>query len=243
MDKKLIEQFGQDILSYRIRTARQKKRAVYEDFDKHLLRLDRESEALWKWKYGLGCEPLIPPVQRGWVRTFVLKEDVARSPDQQLYANILAKINTRHYDSRKDFKVKKRRMGRRTYVTRTQKLRDLSFQEWRKLDETEKSFFFLVAEVHSNRVYYRYVFREPWRFVLKVKPNLVDKVPIQDIGMEQRWQRLRNYTDLNGYVYRQRWLTRGHFNWLNFDEPYYDPNPIKNKTLRQILAEAREENL
>ncbi len=39
MDTKLIQQYGEDILCYRLRTARQKKRMRYEDFDKQLIQL------------------------------------------------------------------------------------------------------------------------------------------------------------------------------------------------------------
>ena len=37
MDTKFIQQYGEDILCYRLRTARQKKRMQYEDFDKQLI--------------------------------------------------------------------------------------------------------------------------------------------------------------------------------------------------------------
>jgi hypothetical protein len=47
MDTKLIKQFGTDILCYRIRTARQKKRMQYEDFDKQLIALNKEQEPLY----------------------------------------------------------------------------------------------------------------------------------------------------------------------------------------------------
>ena len=78
MDKKLIEQYGTEILSYRLRTARQKKRMQYEDFDKQLIQLHEEESALRSQKRNLGWEPLIPPVQKGWKRFFVLRDDVAR---------------------------------------------------------------------------------------------------------------------------------------------------------------------
>ena len=44
--------------------------------DKQLLKLDREKQKIYEAIMNLGYEDLIPPVQRGWKRTFVLREDV-----------------------------------------------------------------------------------------------------------------------------------------------------------------------
>ena len=249
MDKKLIERFGQDILSYRLRTARQRKRAVYEDFDKYLMQLDREESILWKQKFNLGWEPLIPAVQRGWVRSFVLREDVAKGSHAQFFAGILGKINSHEYSHRKDFRVKKRRMGRRVYVARRQVLKELSPDSFhrKKFTEEEKTFFQLVEDMPDQKghIYRRYVFREPWRFVLKVRPNIVDKVRIRDIVLEQRLTQIRKYLDSTAYLHRQMKLVHGSdINRMGRNRrANYDPNPIKSKPLHKILEEAKEEIL
>src|SRR5690349_6246627 len=93
MDSKLVKQYGSEILSYRLRTVRQKKRMQYEDFDKKLLKLDKEETRLCKQKQVIIWEPLKPPVQRGWNRFFVLREDVATSKHAAFFENILKKIN------------------------------------------------------------------------------------------------------------------------------------------------------
>ena len=89
MDNKLIEQYGTEILSYRLRTARQKKRLQYEDFDKQLIQLHKERIQLREQQRNLGWQPLIPAVQRGFKRTFVLRDDVARSRNASFYTAIL----------------------------------------------------------------------------------------------------------------------------------------------------------
>lgn len=65
MDTKVIEQYGEDILCYRLRTARQKKRMQYKDFDRQLIQLHKEQNALYAQKRNLGWEVLHPPVQKG----------------------------------------------------------------------------------------------------------------------------------------------------------------------------------
>lgn len=73
---------------------RQKKRMQYEDFDKQLISLDKKRDDLQELKRNLGWEPLIPPVQKGWKRFFVLRDDVERSKHAEFFQNILKKINT-----------------------------------------------------------------------------------------------------------------------------------------------------
>ena len=47
MDTKIIKQYGDDILCYDLRTARQKKRMQYKDFDKQLIQLHKKENALY----------------------------------------------------------------------------------------------------------------------------------------------------------------------------------------------------
>jgi len=246
MDKRLIEQYGQEILSYRIRTARQKRRAVYEDFDKWLLALHREETALSKQKFSLGWEPIVPPVQKGWVRSFVLRDDTAIARHADFFAGILMKINTHVYSHRKDFRVRKRKMGRRIYVVRKQMLMEPPPDSFRrmKFTEEEKAFFQLVEDMPDQKghIYSRYVFKEPWRFVLKVRPNIIHKVRIKDFALEQRMGDIFDYLESNDHRCRQKKLLYGYNRW-NYHwqgEEYHNPNPIKNKTLLQILEEAKE---
>lgn len=91
MDTKLIKQYGEDIFCYRLRTARHKKRMQYEDFDKQLIQLHQEENGLYEQRRNLGWEPLLPAVQKGWKRFFVLRDDVARSKQAEFFENILKK--------------------------------------------------------------------------------------------------------------------------------------------------------
>lgn len=154
MDKKLIQQFGTDILCYRIRPARHKVRMQYEDLDKHLIQLDKEERQLWRRRVRLGWEPLIPPFQKGWNRSFVLREDVAASKDTEFFQGILNKINTCHWSHQKNFRIKKRRLGRKYYVVKPQKLRDLSPFEFRRQAFTDREQTYFDIE-------YRY---HPWKW-------------------------------------------------------------------------------
>jgi hypothetical protein len=246
MDKKLIQQFGEDIFSYRIRTKRQKIRARYEDFDKFLLQLDREESELYRRKRNLGWIPLTSPIQRGWKRFFVLREDVARSRHAEFFNGILEKINTCVHSNRKDFKVRKKITHGKWYrVVKMQKLLEPEAARFNKLGLTEKEKLWFIAEYRYDKRQRRfgtfYVFKEPWRFVLKIKPNMVDRIREHDEVLEAQIHRMREFLDRNNYRNRQLKLKHGYVPWRHFkDADYRESNPLKNRSLQDVLDEASD---
>jgi hypothetical protein len=240
MDSKLVKQYGTEILSYRLRTVRQKKRMQYEDFDKKLLRLNKERERLYKQQRDLGWEPLIPPVQKGWKRFFVLREDVARSKHAEFFQNILTKINTYDWSYRRDFRVRKRRYGRNKYAVKTQSLLRPCERYFQRLNFTdvEKSFFYEVWKMdHKKQLEKYYVFSEPWRFVLRVRPNMIDKVKRRDEVIERRLEEIDQYLEWNKYSGRLQKLTNGDCwrrRWRD-DFRFSGKNPCKNRPIHHLL--------
>jgi hypothetical protein len=249
MENKFIQEYGEDILCYRFRTERQKKRVQYKNFDKQLIALHKEERALYQQKRNLGWEPLIPPVQKGWKRFFTVRDDVARGRHGFFFENILAKINTKDWCHRKDFRIKKRKYGRKKYVVKEQKLLQPDEPHFLKLDfsETEKQFFH--EEYHFERwkktPLKRYVFNDPWRFVLRIRPNMIDKVRLRDEWLEARLKQIDNYLERNDYRKRQTKLLHGSGKWKCWKsgEIYDEVNPLKNIPLCQILDQVKNELL
>lgn len=249
MDNKLIKQHGEEILSYRLRSARQKKRMQYADFDKQLIQIDRRESELSFLKYNLGWEPLTPPVQKGWKRFFVLRDDVARGKQAEFFEGILKKINTYDWSYRKDFMVKRRRLGRKKYMVKTQRLLEPDEQHFKKLGFTdvEQQLFCVEdrTEKWSKQPVKRFVFVEPWRFVLRVRPNMIDQIRKKDAALESQIQQLSNHIDRNdlrkkiakalGDSYNYRW-------WKQRETPKHtEVNLYQNKSLRQILDMIKQE--
>ncbi|MBX9782866.1 MAG: hypothetical protein K2X48_06150 [Chitinophagaceae bacterium] len=240
MDTKLMDHYGEHILSYRLRTARQKKRMQYEDFDKQLIALYKKERALLIQKRNLGWEPLTPPVQKGWKRFFVLREDVAKCKQADFFETILKKINTYDWSWRKDFKVKRRRFGKKIYVLKPQKLLECSEWQFKKLafTDVERQMFDAVLHVSNyGRSEIKYVFREPWRFVLKIAPNMIDKIRKKDGELESRIQGITNFLERNDFRKRQIKIMHGSYgNWVwNDVEKYNEQHPFKNKSISQVL--------
>jgi hypothetical protein len=240
MGTKIINGYGEDILCYRLRTARQKKRMQYKDFDKQLIQLHKEEKALYVQKRNLGWEPLHPPVQKGWIRHFAVREDVARGKHAAFFENILKKINTYEYSWKKDFKKKKRKRGRKIYVVKPQYLLKPYAYQFSKMEfnDNEKQFFRELWELDCRKQpVKRYEFIEPWRFVLKVRPNMIDKVRIKDVELESRIQQIDDYFERNNYRGKLLNLLHGHNRWnwrrrvVNEREKY----EYRHKSLSQIL--------
>ena len=249
MDNKLLRQWGSEILSYRLRTARKRKRDKKNDFHKHLLQLDKERRALELQIRNLGWEPLVPPVQKGWKRLFVLREDVARSKQAEFYAGILAKINTVQWDHRKDFLKKKRVFGRKKYVVREQFLLRPSEHHFAKLAFSEKEKQQFSEEWiynHGRKIYIKqYVFIEPWRFRLKVQPNLIDKVRKTDPELEARLHEIESFLEINGFErVLGRLLDRNSRWWKNREPPKHQEVFYRqNKPLLSMLDVLQEEKI
>jgi len=238
------------LLQFRLRTARQKKRIQYEDFEKQLRALDRERSKLYKQERNLGWVELEEPIIQGWKRYFVLRKDIERSGSKVFFENLLKKINTVQYCHRKDFKKKKRKCGKKTYFPRTQFL--LKPSEWyvQKKKFTEKELFYFeernVYEKGRLTNAKEYIIKEPWRFVLHVRPNIITHIRAKDTELEKRIQEISSYLERNVLNRKLDRLLRGyhHYRWRNYSERLHvgEENTFKNKSLTQILDWCRQEN-
>ena len=116
----------------RFRSERTKLRIVIESRDKHLLSLSKREDEIWNL---IRKQPLIPlekPYQKGFVRKFILREDVALSKDSELLQTILDSINNKQYSDNKKFKHKVKVKGKRKKVLEIKKqyLNYVTLYEW-----------------------------------------------------------------------------------------------------------------
>jgi hypothetical protein len=129
----------------------------------------------------------------------VVREDVLRSKDAAFFQELLLKINTFFYSENKKFQKRKRKYGRKIYVDRIQNLKKLNVREWKDpklgLTEKERSFFVRVEEYcHRKKcidIYYE--FTEAWRYVLRIKPNMITHYKPVDIELERELSLLNSF--------------------------------------------------
>lgn len=220
---------------YRLRTARQKKRLVKKDFDKQLIKLSRKQRELWEQQRNLPMIPLAHPYQKGWKRLFVLRENIQNLPNADFYQALLDKINTVKYHHDKSFKIKKRRKRRSGQKNIGQTLTEISDYDWKKnrykLSDEEQAFFIRTESmsISAHYVNVRYVYAEPWRFVLKVMPHIIYEVQLHDEVLAQEIAALDNYVERNNLWHRINRLTNGrsYCGWTYIQKPKYY-NELKN---------------
>ncbi len=224
---------------FRLKSKRRRIRLRKKDQEKHLLRLHREENRLRRQIRNLGYEPLVPPVQKGYKRIFVLREDVRISRQGPFFAELLKKINSVQYSDTKAFTKKKRRRGRKIRVPREQQLHVIHAWEWREKKLTEaEAMYFAPVEVWDRAGEPRtvYQFREPWRFVLRIVPNLITEVKIKDSLLEKQVAAIDRYLSFNDRLCRlTRLLGRPvSYRWRDGELPKHK-NPLRNKPLREML--------
>lgn len=225
-----------------IRTARRRKSDALKQYDKQLLQLDRKRKELWDAWGKRGYAPLDPPVMIGYKRYFVLREDVAKGKHATFYQQLLDKINTCEYSHRKDFKVKKRFRGRKKYIVREQHLLQPSERHFKQLKLTEREANCFVERnrylKNSTDLITEFVVKEPWRFVLQVRPNMITRQRIVIPELASAIDQLENYIEQHQLQHKIWRLTRGRASsrkrWLFEQKKKYQ---FKQYTLPQLLQE------
>ncbi|KAA5533521.1 hypothetical protein F0919_13350 [Taibaiella lutea] len=229
---------------FKLKTARQKKRLQKEDSEKQLRALHKLENKLWREKQNLPFVPLEIPYQKGWVRTFRLRDDVARSNQAEFYQTLLKKINTKDFCNDKSFLRKKRGKRKKGYEPKEQWLRTFTEEEWSnpklKITEQEKQHFFLkeYPMSHSKCIKKRYTFIEPWRYVFQIKPHMITHAKLVDEVLEQQMQQLENRIERHHLYPKIRKLMHGNVYSYHDGEKHQYYNPIKNKQLPDIIWEA-----
>jgi hypothetical protein len=212
----------------------------HEDLEKRLYSLHTERRILYRQQRELGWAELYPPVMRGWKRTYVLRNDISRSKYGPFFEGILIKINTIEYSSRKDFKIKKRKARKKIYVVKEQQLLHPDEYLFVKLKFTEQESSYFEVRYFKNKwrkdMDRKFVFTEPWRFVLRVRPNIISKVRIHNVEIEKRIAEINDYIGRNGLGGKLSRKVNGYYRWRNDKEENPDEkDPFKNKSLTSIL--------
>jgi hypothetical protein len=226
------------LLSYRLKSARRKRRLVKEDRDKQLLKLDRERQRIKSNPDYKTTVPLDEAYQKGWKRLFVLKREVQQSDKAAFYQGILDTINTVQYHYDRSFK-KPRRMRRwnKYYHKDLPRLGSIDQWHWHtgkhKLSEEQSACFKLVEfwDQSNYRWIYRYEFAQPDLFEIAVLPHIVDTIKVGDALLEQRLTWINDQFYKNYLHCRLTKLQNGGYNnrWKKSWEKLKYVNPLKNK--------------
>ncbi|NDV95531.1 hypothetical protein D0T84_11505 [Dysgonomonas sp. 521] len=231
---------------------RWKIRRIRTAADKKLRRTDKECTQVYNQIRNLGYEDLDPPIQRGYIRLFTLTEETKYNKCADFYQELLDKINTIRYSPHKTFKEKKRRIGKWKYKIRNeqtlQELDEWTFLNSKRITDEEKELFHPVEYYDTYMKKYRtkYIFIEPWRFVLRVRPNMITQVKIKDSELEKYESELSDYLDRHknrGRIYKMKSRKYSWKKVLNEkeDKKRYRYSSFVNVSFHVVENEYREE--
>ena len=226
------------LLPYRLKSARRKRRLLKEDRDKQLLKLDRERQRISKDPEYLTTVRLDEPYQKGWKRLFVLRPEVAKGNKAEFYRDILSWINEVQYHYDRSFKNSKRvRRWHRYYHSGLPQLRRLGYDRWQKgdfkLTGAQCACFQLVQywDEGYDRWAYHYKFMYPEVFQIAVLPHIIITIKVGDALLEQRLAWIDNQFYKKGGIYRLDKLQNGnrYKGWKDGTEKLKYLSPLKNK--------------
>ena len=168
-----------------------------------------------KLLYGTVSNPpsvrLEEPIQRGWVRRYVLSQEAQSRPDREMLADILLDIGPERHSRRPDF-LKKKRRGSRKLVEMDQPLERILIDRWStkrhpRRDEWKRYFHF-EYQPYMGGLQWFYIFTDTHLFELKVEPywlthvKIIDPVALSRCAELEAWMehhvRWKKYNRLKG---------------------------------------------
>ena len=231
----------------RLRSIRTRKRVAKTDYEKYLRECCNRHAELEKQKRTMPLVPLEKPYQKGYVRFFVVRDDVKRSKLGEFFDNLLTKINTYQYADNRKFQKKKKRRGRRIYVPRKQELLSFRQREWEyaiekgKLVAEECKYFLKVERYNPDCKEFEtyYEFAEPWRFILRVRPNIITHYRPIDFEIENELAGLNKVLDdYKNWGIIQKKVYRGGYSWNRFQKRWVPKTKYKRPLIKE-MAEFR----
>lgn len=190
-----------NLLLYRLRNLRSRKRTIKKDVEKQIRKKYQRSRKVSEILRKLPLIPLENPYQLGFVRFFVVRDDVMRSGDGEFFETLLKKINTYMYSESRQFLKKQKKFGRRISVEREQKLNRVSLCSWINpkfgLTPREREYFLKKEEYcpfrKYNETYYEFI--ESWRFTLRIRPHMITHYKPIDAELKKEEAELDAYLE------------------------------------------------
>jgi hypothetical protein len=145
----------------------------FDQREKLVLRLAREDHRVLQAWHAQPSTPLPEPIQRGWVKSFVLRDDITRREDVRVFRTILAAVNVRVHARNREFKA---RDGSKIGVHP----RIIPAREWNQLGwpiSVTKHFLYGWWRWRKAGAWARpflgYKLAHPWMLVEHVEPHFV----------------------------------------------------------------------
>lgn len=174
------------------------KRKHIEANDKKLIALQRRMWKLYEQQRELPLIELEKPIQRGFKKFFVLRDDIARRRDAKDFERILSVINRTIYSRKEDFKVKKYHNNQTEDIPHV--IGHVPEYKWDDLGWPEhfKKWFSLTTRHHNGKYgsmysIKAYYFTHDYMFVTKTAPYFITHVRQVDSNLERELKEIKQY--------------------------------------------------
>ena len=165
--------------------------------EKELRELYEQYSETWRSRNQHGHWVDVEPYQRGWIRSFTLRDDIKNRRDARYIKQALDLINNRVYSHREDFLHRDWKTGK--WVPIEQRVHSIPEKKWEGLSTNLQKLFErrLMKYQYSNHTYYAYCIKYEWYFVFKIEPNMIDQHWVPDSDWETHCAEIRNRIDRN----------------------------------------------
>tara|TARA_R110002020_G_scaffold123630_1_gene280357 strand:+ start:2387 stop:3076 length:690 start_codon:yes stop_codon:yes gene_type:complete len=174
-------------------TKRFEKKTKRDTEDRELRRLYTKLRKIYKAQRELGWIELDKPIYLGYAKGFVLRDDISRRKDAQVFEDILKHINTFVTCKNKDFMAKPWNSKKKEPIPHT--LSTLSKKVYNKLPTNQQKHFYHYYS-HKKKEWV-YKFTNDYYFVPKIEKNYAYKVREHDADLDAQEAEIDNYIQNN----------------------------------------------
>jgi hypothetical protein len=171
------------------------------------------------------------PLFHGYKKFWVLRDDWARSPQANTLRRILDKVNSTIYSRKKNFACRSKSF--RKDVVELPGFKDLTPEQYEKLSNTEKKYFYKTTTRHWGNVKEVYALNNIYYFVPKVVKHYINRVPLLDPDRESRRAELNDF--IFDYGCYRKGLKRmcGDFGWV-FPDKSYSRDDLRDRMVSNL---------
>ena len=217
---------------------RRAKRIAKNQFDKTVLALEREYKELQEAKRAIPWIKLDEPIQRGWKRFYVLRDDVNRRADANIIRDVLKRVKLTQYCDNEAFEQYNWK-AEQWYPMREEMLKPLGIGECdRDPGITERHRKFLIKNSdwfyqHGwKKIVEGYWFKEKWMLEVKVEPHYVTHYQELDAELETKLAHIDKKLYENWKAHGRLIKLHGWHNWS-----WYDQDESPDRTIADALME------
>jgi hypothetical protein len=217
---------------------RRATRIARNQFDKQVLALEREAKELWRAKREKPWIKLDEPIQRGWKRFFVLRDDVKNRSDAPIIREVLKRVNVTQYCDNEEFEDYNWKAEQ--WYPRRHDPKPIGIGEAEKdptFNARHRKFLLRGTDWHYHHGWRKlidgYWFKDKWMLDQKVEPHFVTHYQELDSDIETR------LAEIDKHLYDD-WKAHGRLiklhGWHNWHWSDRDKQP-NDDTIAEALRE------